>query len=172
MVSAKQFREDLWFRLNVFPIWIPPLRDRKSDIQELLQHFINLKAKELKLPAIPILAPSAIDPLLEYNWPGNVRELQNVVERALIINPKGPVSFDHLEIGHSHKILSKDLIQNIESDDLDSVVTKHIRQVLTKANGKIHGPGGAAELLGINASTLRNRMNKLGINYKHKIDLV
>lgn len=173
MVSAKQFREDLWFRLNVFPVWIPPLRDRKSDIPALLQHFISMKAKELKLPAIPTLSPAAVDPLLEYNWPGNVRELQNVVERALILNPNGPVSFEHLNIAEPPKTSLQGLIQKPEADNLDQVVAHHIRQILTKTGGKIHGPGGAAELLGINASTLRNRMNKLGIEYgqksKHKI---
>lgn len=174
MINANQFREDLWFRFNVFPIWIPPLRDRKSDIPALLQHFINQKAKELKLPTIPTLSPAAIDPLLDYDWPGNVRELQNVVERALILNqPDGePISFEHLNFAHPQKISSQDSVQNIESDNLDSVIANHIRQVLTKANGKIHGPGGVAELLDINPSTLRNRMNKLGINYKHKTDLV
>jgi transcriptional regulator with GAF, ATPase, and Fis domain len=165
MVNTRQFREDLWFRLNVFPIWISPLRDRKSDIPALLQHFISMKAKELKLPAIPTLSHAAIDPLLDYDWPGNVRELQNIVERALILNPNGPISFEHLNIVHPQKISSQASVQNAESDVLDEVISNHIRQVLAKANGKIHGPGGAAELLGINPSTLRNRMNSLGINY-------
>ncbi|MCK4337920.1 MAG: sigma-54-dependent Fis family transcriptional regulator, partial [Candidatus Aminicenantes bacterium] len=172
MINANQFREDLWFRLNVFPVWIPPLRDRKSDIPALLQHFINQKAKELKLPAIPTLSPAAIDPLLDYDWPGNVRELQNVVERALILNPNGPISFEHMTIAHPQKTSLQASAQNVESENLDEIISNHIRRVLTKANGKIHGPGGAAELLGINPSTLRNRMNKLGINYKHNINLV
>lgn len=170
MVEAKQFREDLWFRLNVFPILVPPLRDRKSDIPALLQHFINQKAKELKLPTVPTLSPAAIDPLLEYDWPGNVRELQNVVERALILNPNCPISFEHLKIAQPQKISSQTSGQNIESENLDEIISNHIRQVLAKTNGKIHGPGGAAEILGINPSTLRNRMNKLGIDYsKNKI---
>jgi transcriptional regulator with GAF, ATPase, and Fis domain len=172
MVEAKQFREDLWFRLNVFPILVPPLRDRKSDIPALLQHFINQKAKELKLPTVPTLSPAAIDPLLEYDWPGNVWELQNVVERALILNQPdgGLISFEHLNFVHPKKISSQVSGQNVESENLDKFISSHIRQVLAKTNGKIHGPGGAAELLGINPSTLRNRMNKLGIDYaKNKI---
>jgi transcriptional regulator with PAS, ATPase and Fis domain len=84
MVKLHQFREDLWFRLNVFPIWIPPLRERKADIPALLQHFISLKARELKLPTIPTLSSGAIDPLMEYHWPGNVRELENVIERLTL----------------------------------------------------------------------------------------
>jgi transcriptional regulator with GAF, ATPase, and Fis domain len=164
MVKANQFREDLWFRINVFPIWISPLRERKSDIPALLQHSINLKAKELKLPAIPTLSPGAINPLMEYDWPGNVRELQNVVERALILNPNGPLTFEHLNLAQQ-KESSESQEQTIEPDNLDEVISRHIRRALSKAKGKIHGPGGAAELLGINASTLRNRMNKLGIDY-------
>jgi transcriptional regulator with GAF, ATPase, and Fis domain len=70
MVNGRLFREDLWFRLNVFPIWIPPLRERKSDIPALLQHFINQKSKELKLPSIPTLSPGAMDVLMDYHWPG------------------------------------------------------------------------------------------------------
>ena len=84
MVSKNEFREDLWFRLNVFPITIPPLRERKEDIHALVQHFAERKSKELKFHTVPTLATGAIDRLKSYHWPGNVRELENVVERALI----------------------------------------------------------------------------------------
>jgi transcriptional regulator with GAF, ATPase, and Fis domain len=104
MLKSGRFREDLWFRLNVFPIWIPPLRERKSDIPALLQHFISLKSTELKLPTIPTLSPGAIDPLMEYQWRGNVRELENVIERALIINPTGPLTFEHLNLEQAKKL--------------------------------------------------------------------
>ncbi|TFG95189.1 MAG: sigma-54-dependent Fis family transcriptional regulator, partial [Calditrichales bacterium] len=97
MVTQNQFREDLWFRLNVFPVHVPPLRQRKIDIPALLQHLILKKAKELKLPAVPKIAQGAIDPLMEYAWPGNVRELANIVERALILNPGGPLVFENLQ---------------------------------------------------------------------------
>ena len=164
MVRARQFREDLWFRLNVFPIWIPPLRERRSDIPALLQHFISSKSRELKLPAIPTVSPGATDLLMGYHWPGNVRELQNVVERALILNPSGPLTFSHMNLPMQKE--SKEFQKRTpEADNLDEITSMHIRRVLSKANGKIHGPGGAAELLGINASTFRNRMNKLGIEY-------
>ena len=167
MVKKHQFREDLWFRLNVFPIWIPPLRNRKSDIPALLQHFINLKSRELKLPAVPTLSPDTIDPLIEYSWPGNVRELQNVVERELILNPHGPLTFSHLNLPAQEQG-GKIQKQINETDNLDEMTSRHIRRVLKKANGKIHGPDGAAELLGVNASTLRNRMKKLGVEYGKK----
>jgi formate hydrogenlyase transcriptional activator len=167
MVKAREFREDLWFRLNVFPIWIPPLRDRPMDIPALIQHFISLKAKELKLTAIPTLAGGAIDPLMQYHWPGNVRELENVVERALILNPKGPLTFEHLNLGPPEK--APPLPEPDEAtDNLDAVILRHIRRVLSKTNGKVNGSDGAAAVLGINPSTLRNRMQKLGIDYGRK----
>ncbi len=87
MVNEKKFREDLWFRLNVFPIYVPPLRARKEDIPELAHHFVEIKSVELKLPAFPKISSKAMGLLTSYDWPGNVRELQNVVERELILNP-------------------------------------------------------------------------------------
>ncbi len=167
MVKAHQFREDLWFRLNVFPIWLLPLRDRSSDIPALLQHFISLKSRELKLPAIPTVLPGAIDLLMKYHWPGNVRELQNVVERALILNPSGPLTFEHLKLPQQGESPDNQ-IQDNDLTSLDEVMSQHIRMVLNKTSVQIHGPEGAAEQLGINASTLRNRMIKLGIVYKKK----
>lgn len=167
MVKHHQFREDLWFRLNVFPIWIPPLRERISDMPALVQHFINLKSRELKLPAIPTLSSGAIDPLMEYHWPGNVRELENVVERALILNPNGPLTFEHLNLRQPKKNIDLRR-QREETSNLDDVISRHIRRVLSKAKGKVNGPDGAAALLGINPSTLRNRMRKLGIDYGRK----
>ena len=167
LVEDGKFRQDLWFRLNVFPIWIPPLRERKADIPALLQHFINTKSKELKLPAIPSLAPMAVDTLLDYHWPGNVRELQNIVERALILNPKGPLNFEQILGNPKGKGIRK---SRATTDNLDEIVSRHIKSVLNKTEGKIHGPGGAAELLGVNANTLRNRMNKLGLAYGRKTD--
>ena len=161
------FREDLWFRINVFPVLIPPLRERRRDIPALLQHFISLKTRELKLPAIPSLAAGAIDLLMEYHWPGNVRELENVVERAMILHPSGPLTFEHLSLKHSGKPLELQE-RSEETDSIDDVLSRHIRRVLSITNGKVNGPDGAAVLLGINPSTLRNRMKKLGIGYGRK----
>ncbi|BBM87158.1 sigma-54-dependent Fis family transcriptional regulator [Candidatus Uabimicrobium amorphum] len=166
MVKLHQFREDLWFRLNVFPIWIPPLRARKVDIPALVQHFINLKSKELKLSGIPTLSPNAIAPLMQYNWPGNIRELKNIIERALIVNPSGPLNFEHFFGNSNQEKNTLDLETSLEEiDNLDEVIAKHIRQVLRKTKGKINGVDGAATLLGVNPSTLRNRMKKMAINY-------
>jgi DNA-binding NtrC family response regulator len=121
----------------------------------------------LKLTTIPTLAPGAIDPLMTYHWPGNVRELQNVIDRALILNPAGPLTFEYLNLGQPEK--STELLRQSEkTDDLDEVISRHIRQVLSRTKGKVNGPDGAAAFLGINPSTLRNRMKKLGIVYGRK----
>ncbi len=102
---------------------------------------------------------------MKYHWPGNVRELQNVVERALILNPKGPISFRHLKVLDKVKT-SLDDLDLPEIYNLDEINLRHIKKILQISNGKIHGKEGAAELMGINPNTLRNKMNKLGIDYK------
>lgn len=166
MVGRGQFREDLWFRLNVFPIMIPPLRQRKGDIPSLVHHFIYRKSIELKLKEKPKLASDAIDRLIAYDWPGNVRELENTIERALIQHrADGPLSFEALvPLSAPGRIVQ---VQNQDGPlaSLEEMNAQHIRQALEKAGGKIYGPGGAAEILSINPSTLRKRMNKLGISY-------
>jgi len=167
MVKNGEFREDLWFRLNVFPVLVPPLRERTVDIPALIQHFINLKAKELKLASVPSIAPGAIELAMNYRWPGNVRELQNVIERELILNPQGPLSFEHLGTRTTGPAPLSDS-PPIESYNLDDIIASHINRVLRLANGKINGANGAAALLGVNPSTLRNRMRKLGVNYGRK----
>lgn len=165
MIKNQEFREDLWFRLNVFPIKIPPLRERPMDIPALIQHFIRQKAKDLKLKALPTFSDDAIEPMISYSWPGNVRELQNVIERALILNPSGPLKFDALLPGMQRSESTVETGTTSDNYALDFVIANHIRKILEKTEGKIHGPHGAAALLGVNASTLRSRMNKLGINY-------
>ena len=166
MVRSGRFREDLWFRLNVFPIAVPPLRDRPSDIPALVQHFIGRKAGELKIGETPRLAPGAIDDLMAYGWPGNVRELENLVERAMILHRGEPLRFDDLARLSSEEVGSIPLATDEETLDLDTFVARHIRKVLGITGGKIHGPGGAGELLGINPNTLRYKMRKLGIPFR------
>jgi len=164
MVQDGDFRGDLWFRLNVFPIMIPPLRERKQDIPALLQHFISLKVRELKLPHIPEAAPGSVDILMSYEWPGNVRELSNIVERAMILNPTGPLDFSKLipcKEKESHELLT----HTVSTDNLDRLISNHIKSVVDRTNGKVHGPGGAAEILGVNPSSLRNKMKKYGIKH-------
>ncbi|MCX5906005.1 MAG: sigma 54-interacting transcriptional regulator [Deltaproteobacteria bacterium] len=166
LIRAGRFREDLWFRLNVFPIFIPPLRERMGDIPALVYHLINRKSRELNLSKIPSLAPGTIDHLMSYHWPGNVRELENLLERALILAEDGVLTpglflFD----------IDPQRVQPPDQDGLlplDAVIARHIRDALKAAGGIVHGPQGAAHRLGINASTLRNRMNKLGIPYRKR----
>ncbi len=165
MVQTGRFREDLYFRLNVFPIAVPPLRERKGDIPALVQHLMERKGKELKLGHTPELAPGAIDVLMDYPWPGNVRELENIVERAMIVHHEEPLRFDDLAAHLPRQAPSLDYSANGQILDLDAVVARHIRQVLSMTGGKIHGPGGAGELLGVNPNTLRYRMRKLGIPF-------
>ena len=102
---------------------------------------------------------------MTYSWPGNVRELENVIERAMILRKDGPLTFDHLVPFSKEVEAPLFQAQKNEPLKLDEVVSRHIQQVLKMTKGKVHGPGGAAELLGINPSTLRNRMNQLGIPY-------
>ncbi len=161
LVARGQFREDLYFRVGVFPIVVPPLRQRKSDILALVQHFILKKSREMVLPAIPSLAKGAIDDLLAYDWPGNVRELENAVERAIILSHGSPLSFGSiLNLGENALRSSPESIATLM--DMES---RHIRRALEISSGKIEGKGGAAEMLGINPATLRNRMRKLKIPF-------
>jgi transcriptional regulator with GAF, ATPase, and Fis domain len=166
MVSKNRFREDLWFRLNVFPIIVPPLRQRIEDIPTLARHFILQKCREMGIAIPPDIAPGALDRLMHYNWPGNVREMENLVEREIILKRGGQLMFDTLYaevVGTgrpNHESGSAELPLK-----LDEAMAFHISWVLKMANGKINGPGGAAELLDINANTLRGRMKKLRISY-------
>ncbi|MDM8517127.1 sigma 54-interacting transcriptional regulator, partial [Desulfobacterales bacterium HSG16] len=178
MVSRGKFREDLWFRLNVFPIPIPPLRQRKSDIPALIRYFMEKKAREMNFPEQPVLAPGALEKLHAYHWPGNVRELENLVERTIIRNmasssekpekSKKPLEFEPFFSAAAEN--EKHAETNISKGSLlmDDVMRKHIRKVLEIAGGKVQGEKGAAALLGVHPNTLRNRMNKLKIAYGRK----
>ena len=157
------------FTLNVFPIDVPPLRERSSDIPALVQYFVERKARELKVGETPRLAPGAIDSLMAYDWPGNVRELENLVERAMILHSGEPLRFDNLGASSARNVAAVSSETDAETLDLDAVVARHIRRVLDKACGKIHGPGGAGELLRVNPNTLRYRMRKLGIPFRKNL---
>jgi formate hydrogenlyase transcriptional activator len=168
MVKRKEFREDLWFRLNVFPILVPPLRHRSSDIPALVQHFIERKAKELKIIIPPKLADGAIEALMAYDWPGNVRELENVIERAMILHGGNPLRFDDLDLSSVESVKATASVPEDGTLELDALIKCHIQRVLKLTGGKIHGPGGAGEVLGVNPDTLRSRMKRLGIPFRKK----
>jgi len=164
MIQEKKFREDLWFRINMFPIFIPPLRQRRDDIPALTRWFVQIKSKEFGLQP-PAIAPGALDRLTKYNWPGNVRELQNVIEREIILFGGEMLEFRSLLLDKNERKLhsSPKAPEFPDPVRLDEAMALHIGKVLALTKGKIHGAGGAAEFLGINPSTLRSRMQKLGI---------
>lgn len=171
MISENKFREDLWFRLNVFPLFIPPLRQRLEDIPSLTHYFLERKSRELGLGKLPAIAPGALSRLAAYDWPGNVRELENLVERELIRHKGGSILFDTLVPKKSAASVSIDnSINYVATTNLDEIICNHISMVLKMTKGKVHGPHGAAALLGIKSSTLRARMDKLGIHYGRKKD--
>ena len=150
----KTFREDLYYRLNVFPIEVPPLRERSGDIALLARHFSSAAARKFgKL--IGDIAPDSLSALQNYTWPGNVRELQNVIDRAAILS-NGPL----LEI---HDDLDGGRPRAAVSGTLEEVESAYIRRVLEESDWVIEGERGAAKRLGLNPSTLRGRMRKLTI---------
>ena len=167
MISQGRFREDLWFRLHVFPIMIPPLRQRRDDIPTLLHYFLRKKSKELKLHRIPSIFPDTLSRLLEYGWPGNVRELENLVERGLILSRGGgqnsQLNFGDFDRGVHASPRAEDEGPRGAVMPLDQAMTMHIEKALRICKGKIYGPDGAAALLDINPNTLRSRMRKFGI---------
>ena len=165
MVASGKFREDLWFRLNVFPIRIPPLRSRKEDLPALVNHFIEKKSRELKLHNKPFLSSDAMERLNAYAWPGNVRELENVVERELILSKCEALTFQNTIPRPSNGNSPDSAISEDGVLKMDEVYTRYIKKVLAFTKGRINGPGGAAELLKIKPSTFRHRMDKLGISY-------
>jgi chemotaxis protein methyltransferase CheR len=154
-VRKGRFREDLWYRLNVFPITAPPLRERMEDIALLVDFFVDKISRRLgkSIESIPV---SVMNALLDYQWPGNVRELENVLERA-VINSSGPKLHlvDELQKPHKDLTTAKKTLNEVERD--------YIVRVLEQTNWKVSGPNGAAEILGLDRSTLRARMRKLDI---------
>ena len=170
MTEEGAFREDLWYRLSGFPVTVPPLRQRKSDVPAFTRHFVTVKSRELGTAVPPSIAPGALLRLMEYDWPGNVRELENLVERELIRHRGGPLTFEAVlprEEGVTNAVSAGGARPRLPLK-LDEAMAAHVSEVLKLAKGKIHGPGGAAELLGINPTTLRWRMDRLGIRYRRR----
>ena len=165
MVKQGKLREDLFFRLKVFPIEIPPLRARKSDISSLAQHFIQNKFREIGHKSMPAIAPHALETLMSYHWPGNVRELENAVERSLILSNGTPLTFDDLKALPEASMVSSPSQEIDRPVALDKLVFDYIQKVMNLTGGKVGGKNGAAALLKINPSTLRKRMRKLGIPF-------
>jgi transcriptional regulator with GAF, ATPase, and Fis domain len=170
MVARGEFREDLWYRLYVYPVLIPPLRQRRQDIPALVHHFMERKSVELKLRRRPRLDHATLERLTAYDWPGNVRELENMIERSLI-RSRG----EWLEVDVPGEVVSREAEAQLRPEQengtfptLDEVNAEHIRRALQRTGGKISGRGGAAELLGMHPNTLRQRMDKLGVVFRRR----
>ncbi|MET0344220.1 MAG: sigma 54-interacting transcriptional regulator [Polyangiales bacterium] len=181
MVQAGTFREDLWYRLSVFPMYLPPLRERQSDIPALAAHFAWRAGKRLGgTPLVP--SDQDVELLLGYDWPGNVRELVTVIERAAILGGGKKLNMAAalgVRSGPPARQVATATTQTTSSPPpapaerrpgepfmtLDQAQARHIEHALEETHGRIEGKGGAAELLDINPHTLRSRMKKLGVNW-------
>ena len=157
LVEAGEFRADLYYRLNVFPIDLPPLRERTEDIPLLVRHFVVHHAAKLGR-RIESIAPEVMEALTRYPWPGNVRELQHVLHRAMILSDGGSLQLPRLESGIKMARPTPASVTNF-----DNAVREHILDVLRETNGVVAGPRGAAVRLGLKRSTLVSKMEKLGI---------
>jgi transcriptional regulator with GAF, ATPase, and Fis domain len=153
LVKEGKFREDLYYRLSVFPIEVPPLRERREDIPALVWHILKNQCKRMGRN-IESIQPATLKAFQGYSWPGNVRELGNVIERFLILNPG---------VVFRAEVPGMDSISNENGQALDGVDRRHIEQVLVQTRWRIRGKGGAAELLGLKPTTLEARMKKLEI---------
>jgi formate hydrogenlyase transcriptional activator len=158
MVDEQKFRIDLFYRLNVFPIHLPPLRDRQEDIPLLVRHFVQHYAQRMKKP-IDTIPCETMDALCHYDWPGNIRELQNVIERAVILSPGLALAapLTELKAGATPPSATK-------QETLEEAERKHILAVLKDTSWVLGGPHGAAVRLGIKRTTLQHRIRKLGIS--------
>jgi transcriptional regulator with GAF, ATPase, and Fis domain len=168
-VAAGRFREDLYYRLHVFPIHVTTLKERKDDIPLLAEHFVDLSVKELRCPK-PRLTRAAVARLQNYDWPGNVRELRNVIERAVILARGGPLFFDLPTTDSAPPPTAstphpgaKAGLEYFTEAEMERRGRENLVAVLETAGWKIKGTAGAAELLGVKPTTLLSRMKKMGL---------
>ncbi len=165
-VAAGRFRQDLYYRLSVFPIEIPPLRERPEDIAPLAEHFVRQAARRMNRPA-PRMTRAAMGELVAHDWPGNVRELQNAVERAVILSQGGPLRFELAAVSTRAATRAgsakEETVNYSTRDELKRRERESIAAALGKSGGRVFGPGGAAELLGTKPTTLASRIKALGI---------
>jgi len=164
MVRRKEFRSDLYYRLNVFPILMPPLRDRRGDIKALVEHFVGIFGRRMgkQIEEIP---PEAMAAFSSYQWPGNIRELQNFIERSIILTSGSVLRPPLAELKSSLEA------ESLEAITLEDAERDHIRKTLEHTRWVVAGPNGAAARLGIKRSTLYFRMQKLGISRNNKVSL-
>jgi formate hydrogenlyase transcriptional activator len=158
MVEERQFRADLYYRLNVFPITVPPLRDRRDDIPLLVRYFVQQYARRMN-KRIATIPSDSMQALARYHWPGNIRELQNFIERAVILSPGPTLQVQVRELKRGGAAAGE--VQTLAAAERDA-----IHRALRDANGKVGGPNGAAAKLGMKRTTLQARMRKLDIDPK------
>jgi formate hydrogenlyase transcriptional activator len=174
MVDEQKFRSDLFYRLNVFPVRVPSLRERPEDIPLLVRHFAEQCARRMN-KRIETISSEALKQMRQYHWPGNIRELQNVIERAVILSGGPVLNVPLAEIqsrpspmalkqaGELGKESRSTTLQDIRNE-LEDTERKHILRVLEQTNWVVAGPNGAATRLGMKRSTLQLRMRKLGLS--------
>jgi formate hydrogenlyase transcriptional activator len=160
LVEERQFRADLYYRLNVFPITVPPLRERRDDIPLLVRYFVQQFARRMnrRITSIPT---DTMQALTRYQWPGNIRELQNFIERAVIVSP-GPT----LQAPVRELKGPKNMATSSAAVTLADAEAEAIARALRESDGKVGGPQGAAAKLGMKRTTLQAKMRKLGIDAK------
>jgi formate hydrogenlyase transcriptional activator len=161
MVKRNEFRSDLYYRLNVFPVSLPPLRERREDIPALVEHFVEILARRMG-KQIENIPPDTMSALTSYEWPGNIRELQNFIERSVILSTGDVLRPPLAELKRGPEV------QSVGAITLEDAERDHIRKTLEQTRWVVAGPNGAAARLGIKRSTLYFRMQKLGISRADK----
>lgn len=173
LVENNKFREDLYFRLNVFPIHSPTLRERNEDLPLLVTHFMNKVCNRINMPQ-PQISMAQMQYIEQYNWPGNIRELENIIERQIILAKGNKISFEFLaqENNTNSRIKPENNSQLLMSAQEHKTLEKsNLERALSQCKGKIYGVGGAAEVLGLKPTTLSSKLKKYGINrqaYTHE----
>jgi formate hydrogenlyase transcriptional activator len=160
MVADRRFRSDLYYRLNVFPLVSPPLRERREDIPPLVRYFTQKFARRMN-KRIETISTTTMAALSHYHWPGNIRELENFIERAVILSSGSMLDIPVSELPQRSKTTVVDTPRSLTT--LEDVEREHIRQALQEANWLVGGPSGAAARLGMKRTTLQSKMAKLGI---------
>jgi transcriptional regulator with GAF, ATPase, and Fis domain len=170
--EAGRFRRDLYYRLSVFPIELPPLRHRSEDIGLLAEHFMEVASRRLNCPGV-LMTDQALEQLRAYDWPGNIRELHNVIERAVILTQRGPLRIDRvLGITGPQDSQASEYVESramssvrrvLSQADLAQHERDNILAALKQARWRISGCGGAAEILGVKPTTLTSRLKRFGI---------
>jgi transcriptional regulator with GAF, ATPase, and Fis domain len=165
LLNEGKFRRDLFYRLNIFPINVPPLKKRREDIPLLAAHFINRYSKKSGR-RINGLSKKALDELMQYDWPGNIRELEHLIERSILLASGEIINEIHLPSGNKYQSVPNSPeewdLRTIDDNEKD-----HILKILKHVNGRVSGEGGAAEILGVPPSTLNSKMKRLGIRKEH-----